>query len=79
MQCAFVLGSVWDTIVMNKGGDRLQKLDEEFMGLIKLFWTSHNIAEEIKDADIIVGAILCAWRKTPVFITRRCLRHEKGR
>lgn len=67
-----------DTIVMNKGVDRLQKLDEEFIGRIKtLSLTSHNIAEEIKDADIIVGAILVPGGKTPVFITREMLKTIK--
>ena len=72
------VGLGMDTIVMNKGVDRLQKLDEEFMGRIKtLSLTSHNIAEEIKDADIIVGAILVPGGKTPVFITREMLKTMK--
>lgn len=72
------VGLGMDTIVMNKGVDRLQKLDEEFMGRIKtLSLTSHNISEEIKDADIIVGAILVPGGKTPVFITREMLKTMK--
>ncbi|MEK6622733.1 MAG: alanine dehydrogenase, partial [Planctomycetota bacterium] len=39
--------------------------------------TSHNIAEEIKDADIIVGAILVPGGKTPGFITREMLKTMK--
>lgn len=72
------VGLGMDTIVMNKGVDRLQKLDEEFMGRIKtLSLTSHNISEEIKDADIIVGAILVPGGKTPVLITRDMLKTMK--
>jgi alanine dehydrogenase len=36
--------------------------------------TSHNIAEEIKDADILVGAILVPGGKTPVLVTRDMLK-----
>jgi len=72
------VGLGMDTIVMNKGVDRLQKLDEEFMGRIKtLSLTSHNIAEEIKDADMIIGAILVPGGRTPVFITRDILKTMK--
>ncbi|MBI4684512.1 MAG: alanine dehydrogenase [Nitrospirae bacterium] len=63
-----------DTTVMNRGIDRLQKLDELFTGRIKtLPLTEHNIREEIKDSDIIIGAILVPGGKTPVLITRDML------
>jgi len=72
------IGIGMDTVVINKGVERLQKLDELFMGRVKtLPLTSHNIAEEIKDADILVGAILVPGRKTPVLVTKEMLKTMK--
>lgn len=72
------IGLGMDTFVMNKGVDRLQKLDEMFMGRVRtLPLTNYNIAEEIKDSDIIIGAILVPGGKTPVFITRAMLKTMK--
>ncbi|MCI0469932.1 MAG: alanine dehydrogenase, partial [Nitrospirae bacterium] len=69
------IGLGMDTVVINKGIERLQKLDEMFMGRVKtLPLTSHNISEEIKEADLIIGAILVPGGKTPVLITRDMLR-----
>ncbi len=63
-----------ETVVMNKGTERLQKIDEMFMGRVEtLPVTAHTVAEEIKDADIIVGAVLVPGGRTPVLITRQML------
>ncbi len=67
-----------DTTVMNKGIERLQKIDEVFMGKVKtLSLTVLNIREEIKDADIVIGAILVPGGRTPILITRDMLRTMK--
>lgn len=72
------IGLGMDTVVMNKGVERLQKLDEMFMGRIKtLSLTEHDVREEVKDADIVIGAILVPGGKTPVFITRDMLKTMK--
>ena len=63
-----------ETVIMNKGADRLRKIDELFMGRVQtLPLSSQTIAEEIRNADIIVGAILVPGGRTPVFITRPML------
>jgi alanine dehydrogenase len=63
-----------ETVVMNRGTERLQKIDEMFMGRVEtLPVTTQTIAEEIRDADIIVGAVLVPGGRTPVLITRRML------
>lgn len=70
----FCLGMGMDTVVISKGGERLQKIDELFMGRVKtLPVTMHNIEEEIRDADIVIGAVLVPGAKTPVLITRDML------
>lgn len=67
-----------DTVVINRGIDRLQKIDEMFMGKVKtLPLTTHNIKEEIKYADIIIGAVLVPGGRTPVLITREMLKIMK--
>jgi len=72
------IGLGLDTVVINKGVERLQKLDEMFMGRVKtLPLTSHNISEEIKDADILIGAILVPGGRTPVLVTKEMLKTMK--
>jgi alanine dehydrogenase len=63
-----------ETVVINRGIDRLERLGEIFMGRIKtLTLSSRNVKEEIRDADIVVGAILVPGGKTPVLITKEML------
>jgi alanine dehydrogenase len=72
------IGLGMDTVVMDIRIERLQKIDEMFMGRVKtLPVTVHNIREEIKDADIIIGAVLVPGGKTPLLIKRDMLRTMK--
>lgn len=67
-----------DTVVLNRGVERLQKIEEIFMGKVKtITLTSHTIRDEIKDADIVIGAILVPGAKTPVLVTRDMLKTMK--
>jgi alanine dehydrogenase len=67
-----------ETVVMNKGTERLQKIDEMFMGRVEtLPVTAQTLAEEIRDADIIVGAVLVPGGRTPILITRQMLKTIK--
>jgi len=68
------VGLGMDTVVMDIRRERLQKIDEMFLGRVKtLPVTVHTIREEIKQADIIIGAILIPGGKTPLLITREML------
>ncbi len=72
------IGLGMDTIVMDIRMERLQKIDEMFMGRVKtLPVTMHNIKEEVKDADIIIGAVLVPGGKTPILIKRDMLKTMK--
>lgn len=72
------IGLGMSTVVINKGIERLQRLDEMFIGGIKtLPLALHNITNEIKDADIIIGAILVPGGRTPILITKDMLREMK--
>jgi alanine dehydrogenase len=63
-----------DTVVISKGADRLQRIDELFMGRVKtLPVTMHNVELEIPDCDIIIGAVLVPGGRTPMLITREML------
>ncbi len=67
-----------DTVVISKGTAKLQRLDELFMGRVKtLPVTMHNIEEEIKDSDIVIGAVLVPGARTPVLITKGMLKIMK--
>jgi alanine dehydrogenase len=72
------VGIGMDTIVINRGVERLQRIDEMFMGRVKtLPFTVHQVAEEIMEADLVIGAILVPGSRTPVIITREMLKTMK--
>jgi alanine dehydrogenase len=67
-----------ETVVISKGFERLQRIDEMFMGRVKtLTLTRHEVRKEIRYADLIIGAILVPGSRTPVIITREMLRTMK--
>jgi len=66
------------TTVVDNDLIRLQKIDELFQGLVMTApATARTIAEEIRTADIVVGAVLVPGGKTPVLIARQMLRTMK--
>lgn len=69
------IGLGMDTVVMDVRMERLQRIDEMFLGRVKtLPVTLHNIREEIKDADIVIGAVLIPGGRTPLLINRETLK-----
>ncbi|MEE9524083.1 MAG: alanine dehydrogenase [Thermodesulfovibrionales bacterium] len=71
-------GLEMETVVLNRGSEKLRKIDEMFMGRVEtLPLTSAHIEEEIKKADIVVGALLVPGGKTPVLIKKEMLRTMK--
>ncbi|MEW6570626.1 MAG: alanine dehydrogenase [Nitrospirota bacterium] len=72
------VGLGMDTVIMDIRMDKLQKIDEMFLGRVKtLPVTIHNIKDEIKVADIIIGAVLVPGGRTPVLVTRDMLKTIK--
>ncbi|HSB51409.1 MAG TPA: alanine dehydrogenase, partial [Dissulfurispiraceae bacterium] len=68
------LGLETDTVVINRGTERLSRIDELFGGRVKtLVLTRHHVREAIKDADLVIGALLVPGGRTPVVITREML------
>ena len=67
-----------ETVVISKGVEKLRRIDEMFMGRVKtLTLTVHQVREEIRDADLVIGAILVPGSSTPVIITREMLKTMK--
>ena len=63
-----------ETVVINKDTAGLQRIDELFKGRVRtLPMTVHALEEEIKNADILIGAVLVPGGRTPVLITREML------
>ncbi len=67
-----------DTVVMNRGVERLARLDEIYAGRIKTLTLSATaIQAEIRDADLVIGAVLVPGGRTPVLIPAEMLRAMK--
>jgi alanine dehydrogenase len=61
--------------VFDKNPARLEELDREFNGRLEtVYSTSAAIAEAIKDADVVVGAVLVAGAAAPKLITKAMLK-----
>mgnify|MGYP001419377371 FL=1 len=61
--------------VFDKNAGRLEELDREFNGRLEtVYSTSAAIAEAIKEADVVVGAVLVAGAAAPKLITRDMLK-----
>ncbi|AAR35668.1 alanine dehydrogenase [Geobacter sulfurreducens] len=68
------LGLGMETTVMNRGIERLQSLDDIFNGRLRtLVLTADALADHLRDADLVVGALLVPGGRTPVLITRPML------
>ncbi|MBF0557152.1 MAG: alanine dehydrogenase [Nitrospirae bacterium] len=71
-------GLGFDTVAMDKREDRLQHLDEIFLGAVQTLPLDHSsVQEEIRSADIIIGAVLMPGGRTPHLITRGMLKTLK--
>jgi alanine dehydrogenase len=67
-----------ETVVINRDPAGLQRIDEQFKGRVRtLPLSAHAVEEEIRDADIVIGAVLVPGGRTPVLITREMLRTMK--
>lgn len=72
------LGIGMETVVLNRGIDRLQRIDELFCGRVKTgVLISERISAEIRDADVVIGAILVPGGRTPQLISRSMLTEMK--
>lgn len=63
-----------ETAVMNRGIDRLQRLDELHAGRVKTLSLGREVLrQELPRADLVVGAVLVPGGRTPLLIDREML------
>lgn len=69
------LGMGASVIVLDIDADRLRYLDQVLHGrLTTLSANPHNIAESVKRADLLIGAVLVKGAKAPCLVTREMVR-----
>ena len=76
--CKMALGLGADVTVLDMSLDRLTYLDDMFNGKIKtLFSTDTSIENEIRDADVVIGAVLIPGASAPKLIKKEHLKTMK--
>lgn len=64
------LGLGADVTILDVNMKKLQEIDNQFNGAVKTLVSNHfNIQEEVKNADLVIGAVLLPGRKAPVLVT----------
>ncbi len=64
--------------ILERSIDRMRHLDEILSGRVSLVMSSSlQIAESIKDSDVVIGAVLIPGARAPKLITREMLRDMK--
>ena len=59
-----------DVTLLDINPDRLRQLDDGFGGRVKtLMSTPHNVAEAVRQADVVVGAVLVPGARAPRLVT----------
>lgn len=72
------LGMHADVSIIELGAERLRYLDDLFGGAVRtLKSNSYNIANEIKDADIVIGSVLIPGAKAPKLVTEEMVKTMK--
>jgi alanine dehydrogenase len=72
------IGLGMETVVINRDPAGLRRIDEQFKGRVRtLPLSAHAVEEEIRDADIVIGAVLVPGGRTPILITREMLKTMK--
>ncbi len=61
--------------ILDVNTDRLRQLDDMFRGRLKtLASNSYNIAESVKKADLVVGAVLIPGARAPQLVTEEMIK-----
>ncbi|GAM09333.1 alanine dehydrogenase [Geobacter sp. OR-1] len=67
-----------ETVVLNRGVERLQRIDELSGGRVRTgMLVTESITAEIRDADLIIGAVLVPGGRTPLLLPRTMLGEMK--
>ena len=67
-----------DVTVFDRNNVRLGQLDEQFRGSLKtMYSTAHALAEAIKEADLVIGAVLIPGASAPKLVSSEQLKTMK--
>jgi alanine dehydrogenase len=67
-----------DVTVFDRNNRRLDELDSEFRGSLKtMYSTAHSLAEAIREADLVIGAVLIPGAAAPKLVTKAQLKTMK--
>jgi alanine dehydrogenase len=65
-------------VVINRDPAGLQRIDEQFKGRARtLPLSARAVEDEIRDADMVIGAVLVPGGRTPILISREMLKMMK--
>lgn len=69
------LGMGADVTILDVNIHRLQEIDRQFNGAVKTLISNHyNIQEEVKNADLVIGAVLLPNHKAPLLVTEEMVK-----
>lgn len=69
------LGLGASVTLLDISADRLRQLDDQFQGRLKtLMSNSYNLAEAVKKADLVVGAVLIPGARAPKLVTEEMVK-----
>ncbi|EOR96067.1 Alanine dehydrogenase [Arcticibacter svalbardensis MN12-7] len=64
-----------DVTIIDLNPDRLRQLDDIFGNQINTLMSSpHNIAEAVKESDLVIGAVLIPGAKAPILVTEEMVK-----
>ncbi|MBU8878609.1 alanine dehydrogenase [Bacillus sp. FJAT-29790] len=64
-----------DVTIIDISPERLRQLDDQFAGRLKTVMSNHfNIAREVKDADLVIGAVLIPGARAPQLVTEEMVK-----
>ncbi len=67
-----------EVTVINRGIERLRRIDELFSGNIRtVILNEYNLLKELREADIVIAAVLIPGARTPLIIKREMLQEMK--
>ena len=76
--CKMAVGLGADVTIMDVSAKRLAELDDIFANRVKtLYSTSYNIESELKEADLVIGAVLIPGAAAPKLVSREHLKIMK--
>jgi alanine dehydrogenase len=72
------LGLGADVVIVERSGDRMRYIDDIFGGRVKtLMSTPFHIAEAVRSADLLIGAVLIPGARAPKLVSEEMVRQMK--